>query len=54
MLALVVIGIALPIKLYAFVTMNKQGWLTRTADSLGGEGQSARTLTIAEPVLEGV
>ena len=44
-LALVVIFIALPIKLYAFVTMNKQGWLTRTADSLGGEGQGAATLS---------
>lgn len=44
LLALVVILIALPIKLYAFVTMNKQGWLTRSADSVGGEGQTARTL----------
>jgi N-acetylglucosaminyltransferase len=43
--ALVVIFIALPIKLYAFLTMNKQGWLTRTADSIGGEGQSAATLS---------
>ncbi|WP_033343680.1 glycosyltransferase [Catenuloplanes japonicus] len=43
--ALVVIFIALPIKLYAFVTMNKQGWLTRTSESIGGEGQGATTLT---------
>ena len=42
--ALVVIFVALPVKLYAFVTMNKQGWLTRTADTVGGEGQTARTL----------
>jgi cellulose synthase/poly-beta-1,6-N-acetylglucosamine synthase-like glycosyltransferase len=42
--ALIVIMIALPIKLYAFVTMNKQGWLTRSADSVGGEGQTAGTL----------
>ncbi len=42
--AAVVIFIALPIKLYAFVTMNKQGWLTRTADQIGGEGQTARTI----------
>ena len=42
--ALVVIFIALPIKLYAFFTMNKQGWLTRSATSIGGEGQSATTL----------
>ena len=44
-LSLVVIMISLPIKLFAFVTMNKQGWLTRTSDQIGGEGQSAATLT---------
>ncbi len=42
--ALVVVCISLPIKLYAFITMNKQGWLTRTEDSLGGDGQNAGTL----------
>ncbi|MFB2580436.1 glycosyltransferase [Herbiconiux sp. P15] len=42
--ALVVILVALPIKVYAFVTMNKQGWLTRHADQIGGDGQAARTL----------
>lgn len=47
-LALTVIFIALPIKLYAFVTMNKQGWLTRHADQTGGEGQGSQSLT-AEP-----
>ncbi|GLX97990.1 glycosyltransferase [Herbidospora sp. NEAU-GS84] len=41
---LVIIGIALPIKLYAFLTMNKQGWLTRKADQAGSEGQTAATL----------
>nr|MDT0662373.1 glycosyltransferase family 2 protein [Micromonospora sp. DSM 115978] len=44
LLALVVIMISLPIKLYAFITMNKQGWLTRTSDSVGGEGQNASSL----------
>jgi N-acetylglucosaminyltransferase len=44
-LSLVVIMISLPIKLFAFITMNKQGWLTRTSDQIGGEGQSASTLT---------
>lgn len=44
-LALTVIFIALPIKVYAFFTMNKQGWLTRHADTIGGDGQSARSLT---------
>jgi len=42
--ALTVILIALPIKVYAFVTMNKQGWLTRHADRVGGDGQTSRTL----------
>ncbi|WUH89672.1 glycosyltransferase family 2 protein [Streptomyces sp. NBC_00433] len=45
LVALVVIMISLPIKFYAFVTMNKQGWLTRTSTSTGGEGQSAASLT---------
>lgn len=43
---LVVIVIALPIKLYAFLTMNKQGWLTRHADSVGGDGQTVRSLGV--------
>jgi cellulose synthase/poly-beta-1,6-N-acetylglucosamine synthase-like glycosyltransferase len=45
LLTVVVIGIALPIKFYAFVTMNKQGWLTRSAETVGGEGQTHDTLT---------
>ncbi|GGZ60857.1 hypothetical protein GCM10010387_63170 [Streptomyces inusitatus] len=44
LLALVVIMISLPIKLYAFLTMNKQGWLTRTSTSIGGEGQDSASL----------
>jgi len=44
LVTLTVILIALPIKLYAFVTMNKQGWLTRSADTIGGEGQDAASL----------
>src|SRR5918998_2146032 len=32
----VIILVALPIKTYAFLTMNKQGWLTRRADLIGG------------------
>jgi N-acetylglucosaminyltransferase len=42
--ALIIMVIALPIKLYAFATMNKQGWLTRTSDQVGGAGQTAATL----------
>ncbi|GIG29382.1 glycosyltransferase [Cellulomonas marina] len=44
LLTLVVILVALPIKLYAFVTMNKQGWLTRHADQTGGDGQTSASL----------
>ncbi|MEV5407858.1 glycosyltransferase family 2 protein [Thermopolyspora sp. NPDC052614] len=44
LVVLVVIMIALPIKLWALVTMNKQGWLTRSANQMGGAGQTASTL----------
>jgi N-acetylglucosaminyltransferase len=46
---LTVILVSLPIKLYATVTMNKQGWLTRSATSVGGEAQSAQTLVSPLP-----
>lgn len=46
-LAFAVILVALPIKMFAFVTMNKQGWLTRHADQIGGDGQNARSLETA-------
>jgi hypothetical protein len=36
--------VALPVKIYAFVTMNTQGWLTRRSDLIGGEAQSAASL----------
>ncbi|WAH97266.1 glycosyltransferase [Arthrobacter sp. MMS18-M83] len=45
LLTLVVIAVALPVKAYAFLTMNKQGWLTRQDNLSGGEGQTAATLT---------
>jgi N-acetylglucosaminyltransferase len=48
LITVVVILISLPIKLYAFATMNKQGWLTRRQDMTGGEGQSAASLGAAE------
>ena len=44
LLALVVIFVALPVKTYALFTMNKQGWLTRHADQIGGDGQDSRSL----------
>ncbi len=36
--------IALPVKLAALVTMNRQGWLTRHANQVGGEGQDQASL----------
>lgn len=43
----VVALVALPIKTYALFTMNKQGWLTRSADTIGGEGQTEASLHAA-------
>ncbi|MGH3204519.1 MAG: glycosyltransferase [Streptosporangiaceae bacterium] len=42
--AVLTIAIALPVKLYAFATMNVHGWLTRSADQIGAEAQSASSL----------
>jgi cellulose synthase/poly-beta-1,6-N-acetylglucosamine synthase-like glycosyltransferase len=36
--------IALPVKSYALLTMNTHGWLTRTANQQGSEGQTAASL----------
>jgi cellulose synthase/poly-beta-1,6-N-acetylglucosamine synthase-like glycosyltransferase len=44
LVAVLTITIALPVKTYALLTMNVQGWLTRNADQLGGEGQTAASL----------
>ncbi|TQN37927.1 hyaluronan synthase [Blastococcus colisei] len=44
LVTLVIVMVALPIKTYALVTMNKQGWLTRRADLTGGEGQNEASL----------
>jgi cellulose synthase/poly-beta-1,6-N-acetylglucosamine synthase-like glycosyltransferase len=43
--AVLTITIALPVKLYAFATMNTHGWLTRSADQIGGEAQTASSLS---------
>ncbi|MET1037499.1 MAG: glycosyltransferase [Aeromicrobium sp.] len=50
LVTVVIAFVALPIKAYALVTMNKQGWLTRSADSIGGEGQ--REFSVADAPLE--
>lgn len=45
LLALVTVFIALFVKTFSIVTMNRQGWLTRHSNLIGGEAQSAATLT---------
>ena len=45
LVAVMTVFIALPIKTYALLTMNKQGWLTRRSDWIGGEAQGAATLS---------
>jgi cellulose synthase/poly-beta-1,6-N-acetylglucosamine synthase-like glycosyltransferase len=45
LMAFMTVFIALPVKTLAFFTMNRQGWLTRRTDVLGGEGQGAASLT---------
>jgi hyaluronan synthase len=45
LVAVMTIIVALPVKAYAFVTMNTHGWLTRNADQIGGEAQTAASLT---------
>jgi hyaluronan synthase len=42
--ALMTIFIALGVKVFAFFTMNRQGWLTRRSDLLGGESQDMASL----------
>lgn len=42
---MVVMMVALPIKTWSLITMNTQGWLTRRADLVGGEGQNEASLT---------
>lgn len=44
MVAFMTVFIALFVKTWAFVSMNRQGWLTRSADQVGGERQTASTL----------
>jgi cellulose synthase/poly-beta-1,6-N-acetylglucosamine synthase-like glycosyltransferase len=44
LVAVLTMIIALPVKLYALLTMNVHGWLTRNADQIGGDGQNAASL----------
>lgn len=50
LVSVVVAFVALPVKAFALVTMNRQGWLTRSADSVGGEGQSEASVAVPEAV----
>jgi hyaluronan synthase len=45
MVAALTIFIALPVKSYALLTMNVHGWLTRNANQIGGEAQTAASLS---------
>jgi N-acetylglucosaminyltransferase len=49
LIVLVTITISLPIKTFAFFTMNRQGWLTRDAEHVGGEGQTESTVMTVKP-----
>jgi hyaluronan synthase len=44
LVALTTVVIALPVKVFGFITMNRQGWLTRHADLVGAEAQAASTV----------
>ncbi len=44
LLAFMTVFIALPVKFYAALTLNRQGWLTRRAEQIGGEAQGASTV----------
>jgi N-acetylglucosaminyltransferase len=44
LVAVAVIVVALPVKTWALLTMNRHGWLTREHDRLGGEGQDQASL----------
>lgn len=46
LVTLVIVLVALPVKTYALFTMNRQGWLTRSADRVGGEGQREVSLGV--------
>jgi hyaluronan synthase len=36
--------IAMPVKSFAILTMNRQGWLTRHSNLIGGEAQGAASV----------
>ena len=55
LMALVVAGIALPIKIWAAFTMNRHGWLTRTdAERVQGQGEITGAAPPAAPTAPAV
>jgi cellulose synthase/poly-beta-1,6-N-acetylglucosamine synthase-like glycosyltransferase len=55
LMALVVAGIALPIKVWAAFTMNRHGWLTRTdAERVQGQGEITGPARPAAPTMPAV
>ena len=43
LVALVFVAVMIPVKVYALFTLNKQGWITRTAEAAVAEGQGSGT-----------
>ena len=44
LVALLTVVIAMPVKSFAILTMNRQGWLTRHSNLIGGEAQGAASV----------
>jgi len=44
LLTAIFIVVMIPVKLYALLTMNRQGWITRSEDTRVAEGQASHTL----------
>jgi hyaluronan synthase len=45
-MTLLVVFLIIPIKLWALLTLNKQGWVTRTEEEAVAEGQGSETLVL--------
>jgi cellulose synthase/poly-beta-1,6-N-acetylglucosamine synthase-like glycosyltransferase len=55
LMAFVVAGIALPVKIWAAFTMNRHGWLTRTdAERVQGQGEITGSTPLAAPTMPAV
>jgi hyaluronan synthase len=46
LITLVFMAVMIPVKVYALVTLNKQGWITRTSEDRIAEGQAGWTLDL--------